>query len=299
VTSPDGREVFYRPEREERQVLRPETAAQMTRLMEGVITEGTGRQAIQFEGFTVAGKTGTTQKWSERGGYKAGLYMPSFLGFVPATEPRFAMVVMIDEPSAGAYYGGVVAAPLFARLAEVVLGDHEVQPDDPRYREVIDRLAQLGPTQPAARPVTDGDEIGAPPPTQTSALPSVIESRAAAPPSDLLPQSQGRATVPPTLPAEIDSRRALSKPSQNSQNSLSGPLPASIRARPKGAATPMPDLRGLKMRPATEACLNLHLDVKHQGRGSRVVSQTPSAGAPVWPGDLCQIILGEEVRKER
>lgn len=306
VTSPDGREIFYRPEREERQVLRPETAAQMTRLMEGVITEGTGRQAIQFESFTVAGKTGTPQKWSEKGGYKAGLYMPSFLGFVPATEPRFAMVVMIDEPSAGAYYGGVVAAPLFARLAEVVLGDHEVQPDDPRYREVIDRLARLEPTQPVSRPVTDGDVIGAAPPSQTSALPPVAHSRASvpsAPSVDPLPRSQGRSTLGPTPSTGIDSRRAVSAPSQDNQNSWAGVapqgLPASVRPRPKGPATPMPDLRGLLMRPATEACLNMQLDVKHQGRGPRVVSQTPPAGAPVRPGDLCQIILGEEVRKER
>ena len=297
VTSPDGRETFYRPERDERQVLRPETAAQMTRLMEGVITEGTGRQAIQFEGFTIAGKTGTPQKWSEKGGYKAGLYMPSFLGFVPATEPRFAMAVMIDEPSAGAYYGGVVAAPLFARLAEVVLGDHEVQPDDPRYREVIDRLARLGPVRPEARPVTDGEGMDALPPSQTSALPPMAPSRAAVPTADPLPRSQGRAIVTPTPLSGGDSRRAVSAPSQNSQNSATGVgarrLPTNARPRSGGAAAPMPDLRGLGTRAATEACLNLHLEVKLRGQGSRAIGQTPPAGAPVRPGDLCQIAFDE------
>lgn len=289
VTSPDGRETFYRPERDEREVLRPETAAQMTRLMEGVITEGTGRQAIQFEAFTVAGKTGTPQKWSEKGGYKAGLYMPSFLGFVPATEPRFAMAVMIDEPSAGAYYGGVVAAPLFARLAEVVLGDHEVQPDDPRYREVIDRLARLGPVRPEARPVTDGEGMDAPPPSQTSALPPVAHSRAAVPTADPLPRSQGRAIVASTPLSGGDSRRAVSGPSQKSPDSSTG----NARPRSGGAATPMPDLRGLGMLAATEACLNLHLEVKLRGRGSRAIGQTPPAGTPVRPGDLCQITFDE------
>lgn len=308
VTSFDERETLYRPERIERQILRPETAAQMTRLMEGVITEGTGRQAIQFDAFTVAGKTGTPQKWSEKGGYRAGLYMPSFLGFVPATKPRFAIVVMIDEPSAGAYYGGVVAAPLFAQLAEVALGDHEVQPDDPRYREVIDRLARLGPTRPSTRPVTEGEDQ----PSQTSALPPIAHSRSSLLASDPRPRSEERSVAAPPLPSVSESRRAygggsrLSPPGQNqpvqeskdnkNNHKLTADtgrgLPGSTRPRaggPRGPVQPMPDLRGSGMRAATEACLNLHLEVRMRGQGARAVSQTPLPGTPVRPGDLCQI----------
>jgi membrane peptidoglycan carboxypeptidase len=301
VTSFDERETLYRPERIERQILRPETAAQMTRLMEGVITEGTGRQAIQFDGFTVAGKTGTPQKWSEKGGYKAGLYMPSFLGFVPATKPRFAIVVTIDEPSAGAYYGGVVAAPLFAQLAEVALGDHEVQPDDPRYQEVIDRLARLGPARPSTRPITEGEDQ----PSQTSALPPMAHSRSSLSASAPRPRSEARPVVVP--PAESRQTYAggsrLSQPGQNQpvreskdSNKLTADrgrgLPGSTRPRaggPRGPVQLMPDLRGSGMLAATEACLNLHLEVRMRGRGARAVSQTPLPGTPVRPGDLCQI----------
>ncbi|NDD63267.1 MAG: penicillin-binding protein 2, partial [Acidobacteria bacterium] len=131
-----------RPARQARtRIIREETSRQMRQLMERVVTHGTGQQAVRIEGFTVAGKTGTPQK-PGRSGYRDGRYMPSFLGFAPATEPRFAIVVMIDEPSDGSYYGGVVAAPVFSMVTEAALGDNDVVPDEAKFREQLDQLVR-------------------------------------------------------------------------------------------------------------------------------------------------------------
>ncbi len=71
-------------------------------------------------GYRVAGKTGTAHK-KEHGGYAPDKYVSSFVGFAPASNPRLVIAVMIDEPTAGKYYGGAVAAPVFARVMEGAL----------------------------------------------------------------------------------------------------------------------------------------------------------------------------------
>src|SRR5690606_5085053 len=81
---------------------------------------GTAEEAA-IEGFLVAGKTGTAQKADERGlGYAKNRWVASFVGFVPADEPRLVIAVVVDEPVV-AYYGGVVAGPIFRRIAEASL----------------------------------------------------------------------------------------------------------------------------------------------------------------------------------
>jgi cell division protein FtsI (penicillin-binding protein 3) len=71
-------------------------------------------------GWRVAGKTGTAHKL-EQGGYAADKYLSSFVGFAPVSAPRLVLAVMIDEPSDGQYYGGVVAAPVFAQVMQGAL----------------------------------------------------------------------------------------------------------------------------------------------------------------------------------
>ncbi len=100
-------------------VLSPEVAASLLAMMERTVTDGTGAAAA-VEGYRVAGKTGTAQKPSPSGGYEPGRYVASFVGVVPADRPKLAVLVLVDEPR-GAYYGGVVAAPVFARIAAQTL----------------------------------------------------------------------------------------------------------------------------------------------------------------------------------
>ncbi|MCX7590968.1 MAG: penicillin-binding protein 2 [Kiritimatiellae bacterium] len=91
------------------------TAATMRRLLVRVTEPGgTGRRA-QVPGYEVAGKTGTAQK-AVGGRYCDGLYVASFVGFLPASDPEVGIIVVLDEPQ-DAYYGGTVAAPVFARIA--------------------------------------------------------------------------------------------------------------------------------------------------------------------------------------
>jgi cell division protein FtsI (penicillin-binding protein 3) len=105
------------------------TAATLRQIMEGVVTEGTGK-AAQIPGYTVAGKTGTAWK-ATAGGYATDRYLAVFGGVAPASNPRLAAVVMIDEPGAGKYYGGDVAAPVFSGVVGGALRLLAVPPDAP------------------------------------------------------------------------------------------------------------------------------------------------------------------------
>ncbi|HEX7766203.1 MAG TPA: penicillin-binding protein 2 [Nitrospira sp.] len=113
-----------------RRVVSPETARTVTSILEGVVTDGTGTKAA-IPGFRVAGKTGTAQKIDPRtGAYSSTLFVGSFVGFVPADNPRLAMIVVIDEPQ-GESWGGTVAAPVFRRVGEQVLNYLGVSSDEP------------------------------------------------------------------------------------------------------------------------------------------------------------------------
>jgi cell division protein FtsI (penicillin-binding protein 3) len=95
------------------------TAATLTAIMEGVVDHGTGT-ATQISGYTVAGKTGTAAKLVD-GRYSRSNYNASFVGFLPSRDPVVAIIVVIDSPHGNGYYGGVVSAPVFKRIAESTL----------------------------------------------------------------------------------------------------------------------------------------------------------------------------------
>jgi len=105
------------------------SARMLIDMMETVVTdEGTGGRAA-VPGYRVAGKTGTAWK-STAGGYSEDRYLAVFAGVAPAGAPRLAVVVVMDEPSAGEFYGGIVAAPVFSRVAAGALRMLAVPPDD-------------------------------------------------------------------------------------------------------------------------------------------------------------------------
>jgi cell division protein FtsI (penicillin-binding protein 3) len=110
-------------------VLDESVARELVRMMESVVSEsGTARRASVM-GYRVSGKTGTAWKASN-GGYDPTRYMAVFGGVVPASNPRLAAVVVIDEPSAGRFYGGEVAAPVFAEVMSGALRLLAIPPDD-------------------------------------------------------------------------------------------------------------------------------------------------------------------------
>ena len=116
----EGPERRVTPVQKVRRVISNHTASRLQRMLAGVVTEGTGKAAA-IDGFTVAGKTGTAQRALIDGaGYAEDEYIASFVGFVPATSPRYLALVVIENPRVGKY-GGVVAAPAFRRTMERVL----------------------------------------------------------------------------------------------------------------------------------------------------------------------------------
>jgi cell division protein FtsI/penicillin-binding protein 2 len=100
-------------------VISLDTALRLKKILTGVVEEGTGKLA-KIEGFSAAGKTGTAQKLELNGTYSHDKFVASFIGFAPAEDPLVAIVVMVDEPHP-AYFGGVVAAPVFKNVAGDVL----------------------------------------------------------------------------------------------------------------------------------------------------------------------------------
>jgi cell division protein FtsI (penicillin-binding protein 3) len=111
-----------------RRIVSPTVAAQLKAMLMNVVSEGTGTYA-KIPGYTVAGKTGTAQKPDGHGGYGGG-YVSSFVGFVPASDPKLVVLVMIDNPR-GVIWGGVVAAPAFRDIAKFDLQYLEIPPDAP------------------------------------------------------------------------------------------------------------------------------------------------------------------------
>jgi len=111
-----------------RRVISETVSAQMMAMLRDVVSAegGTGALAA-VPGYTVAGKTGTAAK-PEQGGYSDSRYVASFVGVVPAKDPRLVVLVSIDEPH-GAIWGGVVAAPAFAEIARHSLVELEIAPD--------------------------------------------------------------------------------------------------------------------------------------------------------------------------
>ena len=92
-------------------------------------SKGTGKRA-NIKGYTVGGKTGTVHKSNNNeGGYHQSRYMSAFAGFSPIDEPRIVTVVVIDEPSVGGYFGGIVAAPVFSEVTGTALRLMQVVPD--------------------------------------------------------------------------------------------------------------------------------------------------------------------------
>lgn len=102
-----------------RRVASTRTMATLTEILEEVVESGTAK-TTQIEGFTSAGKTGTSQKLVG-GHYSHSEYNASFVGFVPSRKPALTIIVWIDTPRAGSTYGGVVAGPIFQRIAAEAL----------------------------------------------------------------------------------------------------------------------------------------------------------------------------------
>jgi cell division protein FtsI (penicillin-binding protein 3) len=110
-----------------RRILAPKIDRTLLQLLKGVVSDAGTAQAAEIPGYSVAGKTGTAQVPGPNG-YEPGKYVATFVGMVPASNPRLVVLVSVDEPR-NAIFGGVVAAPAFAQIASFDLQYLEVPPD--------------------------------------------------------------------------------------------------------------------------------------------------------------------------
>jgi len=136
IQTPDGHVIRRYPPHPRERVLSPETVEDLHTMLISVVESGTGRPA-NIQGLTVAGKTGTAQKLEPTGRYSHSRYVASFVGYGPVPDPRFTIVVTVDEPRP-LYFGGVVAAPVFRRVVEQLASYWSLR--DPSLSPQIARL---------------------------------------------------------------------------------------------------------------------------------------------------------------
>lgn len=233
-------------------VLDGKTAQTVKGILEKVVEEGTGRNAY-IEGFRIAGKTGTAQKVGE-GGYVAGRYVASFVGFAPADAPKLALLVIIDEP-VGPYYGGLIAAPVFGAVARDILQYLQVAPQPPAVAQ---------------------------PPLPTPAhvaVPLVINLTVAEATSQLA--KAGLATR-----IEEGGERVADQVPKPGSRVPAGASVLIYTEKPRYAegVITVPDLTGLSAKEAAELLADLGLAFKPAGTAARAARQEPAAGAKVASG---------------
>jgi len=242
----------------------PKTAKRMTDLMRWVVEKGTGTM-VDLPAYPIAGKTGTAHKLVGHR-YLPNNYVSSFVGFVPADNPRFAIYVSLDDPR-GVYWGGYTSGPVFREVAKRVLA----------YSNVASR--------PAAGP---------------SGSPAAAAGAAHLPSFTGLTEAQSR-RVASALPVELKvegkgERVAVQSPAPGA------PLPTGGRkaslvltlgspAVKDGQGGPMPDLSGKTKRQALAMLAPYGVKVRFQGWGL-VRSQDPPAGSDIAPGSACGLSCG-------
>jgi cell division protein FtsI (penicillin-binding protein 3) len=277
-------------------VLSTLTAAQMRKMMEGVVLFGTGRQA-QLNGYSSGGKTGTAQKIDPATGlYSKILHIASFAGFAPVNNPVIAVAVIIDSPK-GDYYGASVSAPVFAEVAQQIL-EYLGVPHD------IDVRAPHSPSK-ADAPLVEDDAHGG----DIDALYAAANELPSDDPlrggdmKNLRPGAGQTGTAEPTSTqstkqAANSAPHGKAKPggAQAASNALQPVPPAAKTPEPQTKAVMVvdpktlrvPSLIGLPVRKVIEVAGAAGLDVQITGNGT-VREQAPAPGTMVAPGT--QIIV--------
>ena len=264
-------------------VLSTMTAAQMRKMMEGVVLFGTGKPA-QLNGYSSGGKTGTAQKIDPATRrYSKTMHVASFAGFAPVNNPVIAVAVIMDDPK-GSYYGTAVSAPVFAEVAQQVLEylgvPHDIDVRQPHalpkgnFRVAEEDSGNTG----------DINAIYA----AANELPSDDPLRAAVNQPASIPQ-----------PAVAAQPQARTQPAGAAANARANPVAPQPQQTPvtrtviinDGKKLRVPSLVGLPVRKVIEQAAAAGLEVEISGNGS-VREQAPAAGTMVPPGTKIVVRCG-------
>ena len=128
VVATDGTVLEHHEREVVRQVISAETSAQIRKYLTGVVDAGSGKNAA-IPGYSVGGKTGTSQKYDENGKVSSTLLVASFVGFAPADDPEYLCMIIVDEPQVPVVYGSTVAAPFVQQVLKNVLTYYSVPTD--------------------------------------------------------------------------------------------------------------------------------------------------------------------------
>jgi cell division protein FtsI/penicillin-binding protein 2 len=276
IVDEGGKTVREVPARPVRRVLSQDSARVLRELMQGVVAEGTAKDAY-VDRWALAGKTGTAKKTRESGRGYDNRYVASFAGFFPAWDPRLVLVVVIDEPREGGYYGGAVAAPAF--------------------REMVLRIVNT-----ASIPVVaQTDRLVGPAPkwdAHSGAWNGFLNGR------NLEPDSSDERAVDATLAAgasgEAPKPGHAGAAARLASGNLAGAdadsaLAAALDSLPAGPI--VPDVVGMTLRHAVAALTALGHETRVRGTGT-VVEQDPPAGTCVEEGSLVLLIATPRRDKE-
>lgn len=259
------------------------SAAEMRKMMEGVVLYGTGKQA-QLNGYSSGGKTGTAQKIDPvTRTYSKTMHVASFAGIAPINSPVIAVAVVLDDPKGGgvSYYGGAASAPVFAQIAQGTLeylgvphdidlhapraGKNESPKDEEHEQEHTGDVSAL---MAALNDLPQDDPL-------REAVANARAASAEPKPAKVAAKSE----TAETLPAEEHTATA-SQPDEPVVEMVSVALPANM--------VKVPSLIGMPVRQVVMEAAAAGLNLQVQGRGL-VRSQEPAAGSPVKPGS--QIVV--------
>jgi cell division protein FtsI (penicillin-binding protein 3) len=249
------------------------TAAQMRKMMEGVVLYGTGKEA-QLNGYSSGGKTGTAQKIDPVTHlYSKTMHIASFAGIAPVNNPVIAIAVVIDNPKGASYYGTAVSAPVFGEVAQQVLEylgvphDTDVRqqassakPEKPTHEDEHEDAGDINALFAAVNDLPSDDPLRAPPTPPDPQMPVAAKGKT---PDKPATAAKGLGPLPEkTAPV----RQATTAIVMNADKMLK-----------------VPSLVGMPMRQVIEAAAAAGLEVQVTGSGT-VREQAPAAGSMVAPG---------------
>ncbi len=280
-------------------VLSTMTAAQMRKMMEGVVLYGTGKRA-QLNGYSSGGKTGTAQKIDPATGkYSKTVHIASFAGIAPVNNPVIAVAVIIDSPQ-GDYYGTTVSAPVFAEVAQQVLeylavpydidlrqhraltkADLQVKEDDTHAQTAdMNALYAAANDLPSDDPLRGGSDASAP----TASMPQNAAQSAA------VGQSQTGVQYPNVAANAAPGNAPAASPQPVTVQPQIASQPTTVIVASEKTLR-VPALIGLPVRKVIEQAAAAGLEVQITGSGT-VREQAPAPGTMVAPGTKIVVRCG-------